>query len=225
MKYLIKNIRPSLLFCMLSVMIVNNAAAETNTTPSQVRDHRTESTRSQAEVRDHRRSETQLRLKNNQRLVLTNGSYIERQIDGTVKIIGMNGRVVRTFRQGKIVKDGHGEITLISGRKRMEAGVFKSIKTNKRASTQLKLKTNQRLLLTNGSYIERQIDGTVKIFEMNGRVVRSFPQGKIVKDERGGITILSGRKRMNAGVFKAIKVAKQARDHRRTTSPLGPFGK
>ncbi len=60
---------------------------------------------------------------------------------------------------------------------------------------------------TNGNYVERLSNGTVNAFGTNGRVVRTFPQGKIVKDESGGISIISVIQRVQAGAFKAFEAA------------------
>jgi hypothetical protein len=118
--------RFTLTICLLFGM-VNVCTAQANTSPSQIRDHRTASASDQREVRDHRRSETPVSLKANQRLMLTNGNYVERLADGSVHIVGMNGRVVKTFPQGKIVQDKSGGISIISGKQRVQAGAFKAI--------------------------------------------------------------------------------------------------
>lgn len=182
-----------------------------------------ESTGDRERVRDHRVTETELGLRSSERLILTNGNYIEHQADGTVNLIAMNDRVVRSFPQGKIVNDGR-RIFVISGKQRIEAGTYKSIeekminrrdhrtesaneqvivRDHRRSETPVNLKTSERLLLTNGNYIERLADGSVHFVSMKARVgPRTFPQGKVVKDKSGEVTIISGKQRIPAGVFK-----------------------
>ena len=230
--------------------------AQTNASPPEIRDHRTESASSQGEVRDHRQTESPVSLKVDQRLLLTNGNYVERLANGTVNVISTNGRVIKTFPQGKIVQDKSGGISIISGQQRVQAGQFKAIEAavpnvtdhrtesaspqgevrdHRQTERPVSLKVGQRLLLTNGSYVERQANGTVSIIIMNGIVVRTFPQGKIVQDKSGRISIISGRERVQAGQFKAIEVAapnvtdhrtesaspeNKARDHRQADAPV-----
>ncbi len=116
------------MFCVFAVVPTISVAAQ-STSSSQIRDHRTESTSDKNKVRDHRQSETPVILKANQRLLLTNGVYVEHLANGTVNAIEMNGRVVRSFPQGKIFKDKSGRITILSRQQRMQAGVFKAIET------------------------------------------------------------------------------------------------
>lgn len=82
--------------------------------------------------------------------------------------------------------------------------------------SRVSLKPNQKLLLTNGNHVEHFADGSVHIIIMNGRTAQSFPGGVIVKDKDSKVSILSGGKRVEAGVFKAIQTSVVRRDQRKT---------
>ena len=77
------------------------------------------------------------------------------------------------------------------------------------------LKAGQKLLLTNGSHIS-MADGSVHVIEMNGRTTQSYPGARIVKDSGGKISVLSGGKRFEAGIFKAIESPANQRERRKT---------
>jgi hypothetical protein len=81
-----------------------------------------------------------------------------------------------------------------------------------RAESTVSLKPDQKLLLTNGNHVERKADGTVNVIEMNGRTAHRFPGGTIVRDKAGTVSIISGGKRVEAGVFKAIESSANQRD-------------
>lgn len=82
---------------------------------------------------------------------------------------------------------------------------------------EISLKANQRLMLTNGNYVERQTNGALKYVSQNGRVTNTFPKGRIVKDQSNRISIMfDNKRRVEAGQFKAIEAAVLPHDHRKT---------